>query len=439
LTEEPETPGAKTQKGPRARRALAELHLYYVLVATYFFSFGLQVVLFPSLVAFILHEPAPRVGLAQTALSAPMFALLLFGGIFADRVRAGPALAFLHGGFAILSLSLAWIVAQGALTFTHLITYAIAVGCFAAFLLPVRDAALNGVLMREAKRGRHVTIASAAATATAVQMGAQILGIMIARLAGAAPAPFLALQGGALAFAAILSLFLATPKTDARRRGLSTAVRDIGEGLAYAFRDPAMGPMLISAAIVGVFVIGVFQVLFPLLIRESYGGPPALQSQRLALLFASFWLASFVSAVALSRMKQIKRPGRAMLASHLLGAVLILLFVVAMPFAGLIAVVICWGLVAGVAISMSRTIVQSLTDRAYLGRVLAVYSMGFMGGAPIGSALIGMGAHFYGARTAALFPGLGLMTAVIILAATTSLWSLELPKARASGGAEPAR
>jgi predicted MFS family arabinose efflux permease len=288
--------------------------------------------------------------------------------------------------------------------------------------MPVRDAALNGVLSREAARGRHTPIATAAATTTAVQIGAQIAGILVARLAGATPAPFLALQALALALAGAVALTLQAPKVTGHERTLAGALTDIRDGLAYAFRNPVMSPMLISAAYVGIFVIGAFQVLFPLIIRESYGDDAQTQAGRLGALLASFWGASFVSAVALSRLKPLQRPGRALIASHLFGAVVLATFAIEKPFWLFIAVVAAWGLAAGIAISMSRTIVQGASSQQFLGRVLAVYSMGFMGGAPIGSALVGFAAHELGARPAALIPALGLFIAALALAAFTPLW-----------------
>lgn len=404
------------------RRELPELPLYYVLVGLYFFAFGMQFVLFPSLVAFSLQASATGVGLAQSALSAPMFCLLLFGGLLAERAKAGPTLAKLHLVFAFASIALCVIVAAGALSYSVLIAYAILVGACAAFLMPVRDAALNGVVMREGGRGRHTPIATAAAMTTAVQIGAQIAGILVARFAGASPAPFLALQALVLAIGAAVALTLQAPKPTGHEHTIMGALRDMLAGLTYSFRNAIMSPMLISAAYVGVFIIGSFQVLFPLIIREDYGGDAQTQAARLGALFATFWGASFVSAVILSRLKPLQRPGRALIASHLVSAAVLFTFAAHKPFLWFVAVVVVWGLAAGVAISMSRTIVQGAADQQYLGRVLAVYSMGFMGGAPIGSALVGYAASELGPRTAALIPATGLALAAVALALLTPLW-----------------
>lgn len=408
--------------GGRWFGVITELHLYYLLVACYFFAFGMQFVLFPSLVAFSLEATPAGVGLAQSALSAPMFCFLLFGGLLAERAKAGPTLAKLHLLFCAASLALCFIVASNALTYAALIAYAVFVGGCAAFLMPVRDAALNGVVLREAGFGRHTPIAMAAAATTAVQIGAQIAGILAARFAGANPAPFLALQALALAVGAGVALLLQAPKPTGHERTIAGALKDVGDGLAYAFRNPIMSPMLISAAYVGVFVIGSFQVLFPLIVRDSYGGDAQTQAGRLGALLASFWGASFVSAVLLSRLKPLNKPGRAMIGSHLVGAAALFTFAFDKPFLWFVAVVVCWGLAAGVAISMSRTIVQGAAGERYLGRVLAVYSMGFMGGAPLGSAFVGFIAAEMGPRAAALIPAGGLALAAIALALFTPLW-----------------
>jgi MFS family permease len=413
---------ASGQDGARRLGFLTELHLYYLLVGLYFFAFGMQFVLFPSLVAFFLDATPAGLGLAQSALSAPMFCFLLFGGLLAERARAGMTMARLNLAFAGVSLGLSFIVSSGWLSYTILIGYAVLVGACAAFMMPVRDAALNGVIARESALGRHTPIATAAAATTAVQIGAQIAGILVARLAGANPGPFIALQGLVLALGALVALGIQAPKPTGHERTITGALRDMRDGLAYSFRNPVMGPMLISAAYVGVFVIGSFQVLFPLIVRDFYGGETQTQAGRLGALFACFWGASFVSAVVLSRLKPLLRPGRALIISHLISAAMLATFAWEKPFLTFAAIVSLWGLGAGVAISMSRTITQSAAEPRYLGRVLAVYSMGFMGGAPIGSAFVGFVAHEWGARAAALVPATGLALAAIALALLTPLW-----------------
>src|SRR5688572_30647626 len=125
---------------------IPELGVYYLIVALYFFAFGMQFALYPALTAFYLNATPEGVGLAQSALSAPMFCLLLFGGLLAERARAGITLAWLQFLLGCASIVLAVVVFNGWLTYEILIAYAVFVGGCAAFTMPVRDAALNGVI-----------------------------------------------------------------------------------------------------------------------------------------------------------------------------------------------------------------------------------------------------------------------------------------------------
>jgi len=397
-----------------------EILAYYAVVGLYFFAFGLQAVVFPSLITFVLQEDAHRLGYAQMALSAPFFALLLFGGLLAERVRAGPALFILQLAFAAPPMALAAAAYFHAISYSAAIAYAVLMGSLAAFMLPVRDAALNGVVAREAARGHVIPLTRAAATATAVQLGAQIAGLLTGAMAQQDPGPFLVIQAVAVVLSAGVALFLRGEKPVVEARTVKAAFGDIGAGLKYAFGDPVMGPMLWTAGYIGVFIIGSFQVLFPLIIRDTYGGG----AEELGRLLATFFGASFVSAVIVGRLPSFKFPGRALLISHMLAAAVLATFAIEKPMWAFTALVVMWGLGAGVTMSTSRTITQASADPAYLGRVLAIYSMGFMGGAPIGSWLIGQTAHHFGLAAASLLPAIGLAAAAVALAMFSPIWKM---------------
>ena len=416
----PDPPPPTAETGSDGFKPGREILAYYTVVALYFFAFGLQAVVFPSLVTFVLNEDAHRLGLAQMALSAPFFALLLFGGLLAERVRAGRALFILQLAFAAPPLALAAAAYAHAITYSGAIAYAVLMGSLAAFMLPVRDAALNGVVAREAARGRVVPLTRAAATATAVQLGAQIAGLLTGAIAQKDPGPFLVIQAVAVVLSAGVALLLRGEKPVVEARTMGAAFSDIGAGLRYAFGDRVMGPMLWTAGYIGVFIIGSFQVLFPLIVRDTYGGG----AEELGRLLATFFGASFVSAVIVGRLPSLRFPGRALLISHLLAAIILATFAIEKPMWAFTALVIVWGLVAGVTMSTSRTITQASADPAYLGRVLAIYSMGFMGGAPIGSWLIGQTAHHFGLPAASVVPAIGLAAAAVTLAVFSPIWKM---------------
>jgi MFS family permease len=400
-----------------------ELAVYYGLVGTYFFSFGLQFVLFPSLITFTLGAAGAQLGAAQIALSGPMFVLLLATGVYAERAQPGRSLFIFQLAMAAPPLALAFMAESNLLSYPVLLGYGVMMGSVAAFILPVRDAALNGVITREVAEGRAVALTTAATAITAIQIGAQIAGILAAQFAERmGPAPLLVVQAGSSVVGAALALRLRAPRPTGPRRSARDLWGDLVSGVAYVVRDPVIGGMIWSGAYAGIFIVGSGQVLFPLIVREYGGGP-----HELSLLYACFWAACFVSAAVLSRLGGLDRPGRGLMLAHLASAGALASFALHSPLWVLYISVTVWGLVSGVAISTNRTIIQALTDKAYLGRVLALYQMGFMGGAPIGAVIAGVSADHVGARTAALAPAIGLAAACLALVLFSPIWTVPRP------------
>lgn len=408
---------------PAPRRPGGEFAAYLTMLTAYFVAFGMQMILFPYLVANVLEVSASAVGVAQVALQIPMLVLLLWGGLIAERMEPRGYLIALHLVGIVPPAILAGLIALGWLSYPLMLVYGLAMGSFAAMALPARDAALNGVVMRDAAKGRHITLQKAVTLATAAQLGGQLAGMGLAGSASVVGVlPLIAVQCVAFGIASIAALGLARrTKTVARvARGLRGALSDIADGVRFALGHRVMLPMILIAGYVGVFVIGSFSVLFPLIVRDSYG----MGAEGLSLAFVAFWSASFCSSVALSRLKPLERPGRALLASQFAGAIALASFAIEKPFAGFLAVIVAWGLAAGVALSMSRTITQQEAEPAYLARVLSVYSLGFMGGAPIGAGAMGLLSEAFGPRMAALFPAAGLAIAILWMAARTPIWTL---------------
>jgi predicted MFS family arabinose efflux permease len=405
------------------KTAGGELRAYLCAIAAYFLAFGVQMILFPYLVANALGASPQAVGIAQAVSQLPMLILLLWGGLAAERMPTRAWLVVLHALAAAPVLVLALTIGAGQLSYAVMILFGVAMGTLTAFMMPARDAALNGVVGREAGRGATVTLQSAVALATAVQLGAQVLGMLLAGLAGRIPVEaLLAVQATCLLLTALFCLGVARAEPPKPRTGRSP-IADLREGLSLTLSHRVLLPMVLVGLYVGVFIIGSFSVLFPLLIRDVF----AMGANALSTSFVAFWTGSFLSSVALSRLPTIARPGRALLCAQVLGALALAGFSVPSTFTVFVAIVFGWGLAAGVAFSMSRTIVQQAAPPAAIGRVLAVYSLGFMGGAPVGAALLGFAADQVGPRLAALVPALGLIVAVSVMAVRTPIWTLTRP------------
>jgi len=422
--------GAST---PRTNRS--ELPIYLVLQASWFAAFGLQMVLFPYIIANILGENGARLGLAQMSLSIPSILFILLGGVIAERTDGRVMLGILHAMAAIPAAMLAWWIVDGQVAFVIMILYGLAMGSIGAFMMPARDAILNEVVARRAEGGSSITLQQGVAYATLVQFGGQILGLTLAGFASQwGVVSLLIVQAGIVAIGAGAAIFLKKGQSiQTGRVGIGAAFGDIWDGVTTVTRSPVLLPMTLSMVAVGVFIIGSFLVVLPLINRDVYG----MGSDGIRNMFVTFWAGAFVSSVALTRMRRASRPGRMLLLAQFLGSICILLLVLRLPYPAFLSLVFVWGLAAGVSITMSRAIVQEVAPMDRLARVLSVYQLGFMGGAPLGAALMGILSDVFGPLQVAFVPAFGMAIMVIWIALATPIWTLQMAQPDAPSPVTP--
>jgi MFS family permease len=383
---------------------------YLAGTSSWFASSGMQTIVFPWLVTVVLHEPAARVGIAQMSLMAPSIFLMLLGGAVADRADCRRLLVRGHLVAALPPLLLGAAIAGGGLAYGGLIAYALAVGTAGAFVMPARDA----MLTRVAAGG----LGRAVAVMTATQFAAQLVGIAVGGSAGTIGAPaLLLLQAAVLAFGGIAALRLpaAPPMAGAAARSRLGAMRD---GLRAAAESSILVPVLIANLAVGVLYVGAFLVILPLVVRDVYGGGSA----QLSLVSLGFWGGTIGSTLVQIRLGALRRPGRAIVVALFLGAGVLAAMAWPSPFPAFVALCLVWGLGAGVVMTQARTLVQSAAPETHRARILSLFQLGLMGGAPVGALLIGYLAALTGPRGAAVYPATCMLLVLAGLLLCSRLW-----------------
>jgi MFS family permease len=392
---------------PSAARAFP---WYLAGTSSWFASSGMQTIVFPWLVTVVLHEPAARVGIAQMSLMAPSIFLMLLGGAVADRADCRRLLVRGHLVAALPPLLLGAAIAGGWLAYGGLIAYALAVGTTGAFVMPARDA----MLTRVAAGG----LGRAVAVMTATQFAAQLVGIAVGGSAGTIGAPaLLLLQAAVLAFGGIAARRLpaAPPMAGAAARSRLGAMRD---GLRAAAESSILVPVLIANLAVGVLYVGAFLVILPLVVRDGYGGGSA----QLSLVSLGFWGGTIGSTLVQIRLGALRRPGRAIVVALFLGAGVLAAMAWPSPFPAFVALCLVWGLGAGVVMTQARTLVQSAAPETHRARILSLFQLGLMGGAPVGALLIGYLAALTGPRGAAVYPATCMLLVLAGLLLRSRLW-----------------
>jgi MFS family permease len=386
---------------------------WFVLgVAFWFLAWGMQQVLFSWLVVGELRLDGDRVGLAQTCLTLPALLGLLIGGVVADRVDRRLILIVLYSAGAVAVATLAGIVHWGWLTLAAVLVFAATMGTASAFFVPAQEALLGDVAgadLMQAVTGRTLVQFAGLASGSLIGGSARWIGTESA----------LALQCGLL----LLGLVPLTRMRGIDRPRSSTRSRPIAEiqaGLLEVLSSERLRALTLLVMGVGLFFIGPFFVVFPLAVRDAYGGEVGV----LSLLLMMFPLGSIIGSALLLLRGGIARKGRALLIALVCGAVCVGTQIFQPPLPVFLGLVLLWGMCGSVFLNTSRTLYQQAASVSQRGRVLSIYAMGFMGMAPLGAIASGLLADRIGALATCAAAAGGMLLLVTLVATRTRVAEL---------------
>lgn len=389
------------------------LRLYLGGQASWYISLGIQFVIFPFLVTQVLHEPAARLGIAQMSLMAPSLLFMLLGGTVADHGDVRRILVRVHWLAAIPPLVLAGVFISGHLSYGFLIAYALAMGTLGAFAMPARDSALT----RIAETG----IQQAVTLAMGTQMGGQLVGMLIVAFAAIIGAPALLIFQALLVIAGGWATTKLQPLPPAQTSAGEGRLAQILDGIATARAHSIVFAVIGVNFAVGLFYVGSFMVVLPLMVRDVYHSTVTEFAVRFALINICFWGGTIFATMALLKVGHIVRRGRVMMGAISCGLIILALLALTMPFWVLCILCFLWGIGAGTTMTMGRTIVQLAAPASHRARVLAFYQLGFSGGAPVGSLLMGFLVGWLGIHQAVLVPSI-VMIGIVIALLMSPLW-----------------
>jgi len=327
-----------------------------------------------------------------TALSfAPILVLGPWAGVLADRYEKRRILLGTQSAFAVLALALWVLVAAGVVEVWMVYTLSLLQGVVTAVDTPARQS-----FFAEMVEAEHLT--NAVSLNSAVMTGTRIVGPALAGLliAGAGLAACFLVNG--LSYLAVIAGLLAMRAQDLHRTG-SRDGAGIREGLRYVVGTPELRIPLVVMAVIFTFSFN-FAVLMPLMAQEVFGGDAGTLGSLLAFMGAG----SLVGALAMARGAQ-PNPTRLMAAAIGLGAMSVV--AAGMPtLAAELAALVVLGLVSIVFMITGNTTLQLTSRPEMRGRVMALYSVVFLGGTPIGAPIAGWTAEVLGPRWALAIGGL---------------------------------
>ncbi|MBH79916.1 MAG: hypothetical protein CMQ49_05340 [Gammaproteobacteria bacterium] len=391
---------------------MRSIHYYMLGTSSWFIAFGVQGVLFAWLVAMQLQMSPEWVGVAQMVLLLPGTLLILIGGSYADRFGARRLTMLAQALAALGPVLLIGMLLLDRLSYSGMLVYAVLMGCATAFVTPARDGLLNEVASGRVQRTVVLT--------GVVQFGGQLLGFALAATTDdIGPVPVLTLQALLLG----LGVFMFRAVTSGPTPGPALPSRLIAsllEGASTVFSSPSMRVIVLQNVAMGLFFMGSFVVTLPLLVRDVFAG----SSQDLALVNGVNSLGLLSSILVLLRFGDVQRPGRALILAHIVGSAALGSVGTVSEFAPVVAIMLVWGLCGGIAITMSRTIMQEQAPPDQRARVMSFYGFSFMGSGPLGALLCGFLVEHFGPGLSLIICTSAMTVIMLALLLFTRLWAL---------------
>lgn len=348
------------------------------------------------------------VWMGTLGFSSQMPVLLLgpLAGVVADRLSRRNIVIATQVSFLIQSAILATLTLTNTIGLGSLIGMAMLLGVINAFDIPARQSLFVHMVGKE-------DLQNAIALNSMTFNAARIVGPSIAGFLVAAVGEGLCFAFNSATFVAVIASLLIMRPAEPERGGTHSALTHLRGGFSYAWNSRAVRMMLFVTALANlastpisvlapVFADGIFR-------RGSMG---------LGFLTGSMGLGAMIGTYVLARNAATANPVKVVLTSTLLGGMALGVFAASPWFYLSLAAIAVFGFSLFRQLAATNSLIQSLIDDAYRGRIMSLYSMTVVGMLPLGNLAAGTLAHAVGVR-------LTVAAGAVLSAAAALIWYRE--------------
>jgi MFS family permease len=358
-----------------------------------------------SWLVYRLTGSAVLLGFVGFSGQIPVFLLAPLGGSVADRLNRRRILVATQTIAMLLAFLLAALTLTGRVHLWHVFGLAALLGITNAFDIPTRQAFVVDMVGKE-------DLVNAIALNSSMVNGARIVGPAVAGvLLDALGEGWCFFANGVSYLAVIAGLLLMRMTVQTRVPLPGSALASIVEGFRYVRHTRPIRALLLLLGLVSLMGMP-YAVLMPIFAGQILHGG----ARGLGLLLGATGLGALAGSVTLAAKSSIHGLGRWVALAALGFGVSLVLFSLSRFFWLSAALLLPVGFCMIIEMASSNTLIQSLVSDQLRGRVMAVYSMMFMGMAPFGSLLAGALAHSLGAPGTVALGGLACITGALVFA-----------------------
>ena len=356
-----------------------------------------------SWLVYRLTGSAVLLGFVGFSSQIPVFLLAPVGGSAADRYNRRRILVATQTAAMLLAFILAALTLSGRVQVWHVFVLAAFLGVVNAFDLPTRQAFVADMVGRE-------DLINAIALNSTMFNGARMIGPAVAGLLIDTIGEGWCFLANGVSYLAVIAGLLMMSMTVRTRVPLpGSALASIIEGFRYVKRTGPIRALLLLLGLVS--LVGMpYTVLMPIFADQIlHGGPRGL-----GILVSAIGFGALAGALTLAAKKGIRGLNSWVALSAAGFGVSLIMFSLSRSFWLSAALLLPVGFSVMVEMASSNTLIQSLVPDSLRGRVMAVYSMMFMGMAPLGSLLAGALAQHLGAPATVAVGGVVCMAGAMV-------------------------
>lgn len=316
----------------------------------------------------------------------PVLLLGPLAGIVADRLSRRSIVIATQVSFLIQSAILAALTLTNTISLKTLIALAMLFGIINAFDIPARQSLFVHMVGKD-------DLQNAIALNSMTFNAARIIGPSIAGFLVAAVGEGLCFAFNSATFVAVIvSLVIMRPVEPERERD-DSALRRLRGGFLYAWNSRAVRMMLFVTALANLASTPI-SVLAPVFADAIF----ERGATGLGFLTGAMGLGAMIGTYVLARNAATANPVHVVLTSTLLGGISLAVFAASPWFHLSLAAIAAFGFSLFRQLAATNSLIQSLIDDAYRGRVMSLYSMTVVGMLPLGNLAAGTLAHAVGVR-----------------------------------------
>jgi len=358
---------------------------------------------------------ATLLGVVGFASQFPIFLLSPVAGAVADTYPRRRTMIIIQTLMMLLAFPLAVLTLTNRIQVSHVMVLAILLGFVNAFDIPVRQSFVAEMVGRE-------DLINAIALNSSMMNAARIIGPAVAGiLVSILGEGWCFLLNGLSYLAVIIGLLFITAGNSRPHDSQGSRIEAALEGFRFALNTRPVRALLLLLGVVSLMGMP-YSVLMPIFADQVLlGGPKGL-----GVLMGSAGIGALLGAATLAGRQGVRGLGNwVMMACAGFGASLIL-FSMSRNFILSMVLLVPVGFSMMVQMASSNTLIQSMVPDRLRGRVMAIYSMMFVGMAPFGALLAGILANLLGAPLTVAVGGIVCIVGAFVFRA-------HLPTIRAEG------